>query len=196
MTRLIGLTGGIACGKSAVTDMLQELGAVVVDADELARTVVAPGSEGLSRIVERFGQSILDSEGHLDRAALAAVVFADQTARADLEAITHPLIAQLSRQQIDQASKAQTPLVVYSAPLLFENKLESWLGEVIVVDVDQKTQRQRLLSRDGKSGLERIKAQMPLEEKRARASYLIDNSGSREQTVKRVRELYQKLVEP
>lgn len=192
--RLVGLTGGIASGKSTVAAMLADLGATVVDADQLAREVTAPGSPVLDDIRQHFGRHLVDTDGELDRPALAAIVFADPDKRALLESITHPPVIWLSQQRIAAALASDAPLVVYAIPLLFERGLEQWLGEVIVVDVDEETQRRRLLERDGEAGLSRISSQLPLCEKRKRATYLIDNSGTLEQTRAQVAALWHKLT--
>jgi len=194
VTRLVGLTGGIASGKSAVADLLADHGAVVIDADLLAHEVTAPGSQALAEIAARFGADLVSPAGALDRAALAQIVFADPEARADLERITHPRIRARSQERISAAIADGAPLVVYSAPLFFEAMLETWIPEVIVVDVDPETQRQRLTARDGAEALARIESQLPLEEKRARASYLIDNRGTPAETAAQVAALWQKLV--
>jgi dephospho-CoA kinase len=192
--KLIGLTGGIASGKSTVAAMLAELGATVVDADQLAREVTEPGSPALDEIRTHFGATVFAANGGLDRAALAKVVFTEPDKRVLLESITHPLIIELSKQRIAAAMASGVLLVVYAIPLLFERGLEQWLGEVIVVDVDEATQRQRLLGRDGAAGMDRLGSQLPLSEKRKRATYLIDNAGTREQTRAQVEALWRKLI--
>lgn len=194
MARLVGLTGGIASGKSAVAQLLTELGAVVIDADQLAHEVTAAGSSALAEIRLQFGDAVFDAGGALDRAKMAAIVFADPAWRVVLESITHPRIAQLSQQRIADAMASGAPLVVYAAPLLYERNLDQWLSEVIVVDIDIATQRQRLLARDGAAGLARIDSQLPLAEKRRRATWIIDNSGTLEQTRAQVTALWRELL--
>ncbi|MFH1809783.1 MAG: dephospho-CoA kinase [Pseudomonadota bacterium] len=196
MPRIAGLTGGIGSGKSAVARMLAERGATIIDADDLAREVTSAGSPALLVLVARFGPSILNPQQRLDRKHLARIVFQDPVARADLEAITHPRIAELSRQRIERALAGTTPLVVYVAPLLFERGLETWLKPVILVDVDEKTQRQRVIDRDGSEALARISSQMSRVDKRARADHIIDNRGSLEDTRKQVATLWKDLVGP
>jgi len=192
--RLVGLTGGIASGKTAVAQMLTELGAIVIDADQLAHEVTAIGSPALAEVREQFGAAVFGADGELDRAALAAIVFADRAWRVVLESITHPRIAQLSQQRIAEAMARNPRLIVYAAPLLYERGLEQWLTEVIVVDVDISTQRQRLLARDGATALLRIDSQLPLADKRRRATWVIDNSGTLEHTRAQVNTLWRELV--
>jgi len=192
--RLVGLTGGIASGKSAVAALLERRGAVVIDADALAHEVTAPGSPALEEICARFGAELVDADGALDRAALARQVFSDPGARTALEEITHPRIRLLSQARVSAALVSGAPLVVFCAPLFFERGLEAWIPEVIVVDVDQATQRRRLEARDGAESLARIASQLPLAEKRARATWIIDNSGSEEETQGQVEALWTELA--
>ena len=175
--RLIGLTGGIACGKSAVERFLTECGATVIDADQLARAVVAPGSEGLREVIAAFGPDLLLPSGALDRTAL----FADAEARARLNAILHPRIAAASQQAIAAAFAAGAPLIVYSAALLVEGGTHRGFDGLLVVTCSPALQRARLATRDGLSPDEvdqRLAAQMPLADKEAAATWLIHNDGS------------------
>lgn len=179
---MIGLTGGIASGKSAVAALLRQRGAAVVDADELARRVVAPGQPALAELVVRFGPEILLADGQLDRKKLGSIVFADAAARADLDRITHPRIAQLSQQEIAAAAAAGASLVFYEAALLIENGLHRTLDGVLLVAAPLEVQRQRLMQRDGLSreaANARIAAQLPLAAKREAATWIIDNRGDR-----------------
>jgi len=179
--RLIGLTGGIACGKSAVERFLTDCGATVIDADQLARAVVAPGSDGLREVVTAFGSHLLLDTGALDRTALGALVFADAEARAQLNAILHPRIAAASQQAIAAAFAAGAPLIVYSAALLVEGGTHRGFDGLLVVTCSPALQRARLASRDGLSQEEidqRLAAQMPLAEKAAAATWLLHNDGS------------------
>lgn len=178
--QLIGLTGGIASGKSTISRWLREAGIPVVDADELAREVVAPGTPGLQSVVRHFGEGILTPEGCLDRAALGALVFDDEVARLALNRIVHPRIAELARERLDTLARAGHTVVVYEAPLLFENRLEDSMDATILVAVPEEIQIQRLMVRDGlehSAAQARVQAQMPLREKRARATRVIDNAG-------------------
>ncbi len=194
---VIGLTGGIAAGKSLVATMLAELGAQVVDADELAREVVAPGSEALARIVARFGEEVLDPAGALDRARLAALAFADDQARGALEAITHPAIATLSCQRIAEHQAGGAPLTVYEAALLVETGRHRELGPLVVVVADEAQRIERLMARDalGREAAEqRLAAQVSQQRKAELADHVIDNSGSIEQTRAQVERLYRLLI--
>ncbi len=179
--RVIGLTGGIATGKSTVARLLAGYGAVIIDADTAARAVVEPGAPALAEIVERFGASVLGTDGRLDRAALAAIVFADADARRALEAITHPRIRERMAAAIADAVAAGAALIVVDIPLFFESGREVDFPEVMVVWVDEATQRVRLADRDGLDAgavASRIGAQLPIDAKRDRATWVIDNSGS------------------
>lgn len=194
---ILGITGGIATGKSSVARMFGDCGAVVVSADDLSRQAVAPGSATLAALTDRFGRQILDASGALDRTALAALVFSDSAARADLNRITHPAIARLADEKLHALSSAGHPLIVYEAPLLFEASAESRVDQVLVVTVDPDIQLDRLIKRDGLSrgeALARIEAQMPLFEKISRADYVIDNSGSIDETKDLVKKMYQHLI--
>ena len=189
---VLGLTGGIACGKSTVAGIFRELGAAVVSADLLAREIVRPGSVALAEIAAYFGDWVLDETGNLDRRGMAELIFADARARADLNRITHPAIARLATREFRKHQKAGARLIVYDAPLLFEAKAEKQVDKVVVVTVHRAQQVARLMSRDGigrPQALARLEAQMPQNEKAARADYLIDNSGSVEETRRQVREL-------
>jgi dephospho-CoA kinase len=195
--RLIGLTGGIATGKSTVAGMLALRGAFVVDADLLAREVVEPGEPALTEIAAEFGPGVLDTAGHLDRAALGEVVFADPQRRRRLEAITHPRITALMQQRIAAGLQSDAPLVVVDIPLLFENRRDSWMEGVLLVYADAETQRRRMVERDGFSDEEarrRIAAQMPVDEKRHMATWIIDNGGSVADTERQVEEWWQHEV--
>lgn len=179
-TPLIGLTGGIACGKSAVSERLQARGAVIVDADRIAREVLIPGSEGLRRVVARWGVSLLNDKGGLNRAVLGEIVFSDPEERIALEEITHPLIASESARQIEEALSGSPPLVVYDAALLIEAGRAERFRPLVVVTTSSSVQLDRIMRRDHLSEEEaqaRVSAQLPLSEKASLADYLIDNSG-------------------
>jgi dephospho-CoA kinase len=194
---ILGVTGGIACGKSTVVQRLRNLGAAVVSADELAREVVAPGTVTLQALVERFGKNILASDGSLDRAKLAVRIFASDEERAILESITHPAIKALAEERLQSLAKTGINLIVYEAPLLFEAEAEKRVDAVVVVAVNEGQQLARLMARDRLSEKEaraRIAAQMPLAEKVARADYVIDNSGSVEETAIQVGDLFNRLT--
>ena len=192
---ILGVTGGIAAGKSSVTAFFRKLGAEVVSADDLAREVVGPGSPVLERIVEHFGPQVLRPDGGLDRQALGARIFGDSDARGDLNRIIHPAIAQLAQARLGEAA-ARSSVVVYEAPLLFEAGAEGRVDAVLVVTVSQSVQLRRLMERDGLSESEarvRIEAQMSQDEKVARADFVIDNSGEKQATEEAVRRLYAAL---
>lgn len=194
---ILGVTGGIAAGKSLVVETFRSLGALVVSADDLAREAVRPGSQTLRRLVGQFGPAILQPDGFLDRKRLAELVFADPLARAALNRITHPAIAALAGQRLRELSRLGGRLVVYEAPLLFEAGAEKRVDAVLVVRIDERLQLERLMRRDGLSEAQaraRMAAQMPQVEKAARADYVIDNSGSPAATVEQVRSLFHRLA--
>jgi dephospho-CoA kinase len=193
---VIGLTGGIASGKSTVASMLRELGATVIDADEAARAVVEPGTPGLRTVVEAFGPEVLDGD-RLDRARLGQLVFRDQAARKKLEAITHPLVRAWMAERQREAAERGEARVVLDIPLLFENGLDAAMKAVIVVYAPEELQVERLVDRNGLAEDEarrRLAAQLPIEEKRARATYVIDNSGSLEDTRAQTEKLWRELA--
>jgi dephospho-CoA kinase len=187
--RVIGLTGGIATGKSTVAGMLAARGAVVIDADLLAREAIAPGQPGFDEVLARFGREIVDDSGAVDRAALGAIVFADPAARAELEAITHPRIGALMQARLRDALASPAPLAVADIPLLFENGRDAAFPQTLLVYAPAEVQLQRLRERDGldsQAARQRLDAQMPIDEKRARATWVIDNGGSVDDTTAQV----------
>ena len=188
--RLIGLTGGIATGKSTVAAMLERLGATVIDADALAREVVEPGRPAHEAVVRRFGESILQADGSLDRARLGALVFEDAAARRDLERITHSRIGELMQERIADAFARDAPVVVVDIPLLYEAAREDMFEGVLLVYAPRDVQVRRMRERNGFSASEaeqRLAAQMPIDEKRGRATWIIDNSGALRDTERQVR---------
>jgi dephospho-CoA kinase len=194
--KLLGLTGGIGSGKSMVASMFTQLGADIIDADQLAREVVEPGQPALEEIATAFGKDILLPDGRLNRGKLARIIFADPVARGTLNAITHPRIRERMDAEIT-ARRARAGVLVVDIPLLYENDRTRAVETVIVVWVDPKTQLRRLQERDGLSveeARQRIAAQMPLDEKRARADVVIDNSGSRENTRRQVEAVYRRYA--
>lgn len=189
---VVGLTGGIASGKSTVAEMIGRRGIAVVDADLLAREVVAPGSDGLAEISERFGEAVVRDDGSLDRKKLGAIVFADADARADLNRITHPRIAAASQRELAALAAAGEELAIYEAALIVENGIHRGLDALIVVAVDEDVQVARLTTRDGideEAARARITAQLPLADKVAAADYVVDNSGALAETERRVDEV-------
>lgn len=180
--KVFGLTGGIGSGKSLVASLLRERGVPVVDADELAREAVAPGSEGLTQVLAAFGTEMQGSDGQLDRKRLAALVFADETARKRLNSLTHPQVRRLSQERFAELDRQGVPLAGYDVPLLFEVGLDAVLRPVVLVAASVETQVERIVARDGLSVAEaraRIAAQLPLAEKRKRADYVLENDGTR-----------------
>lgn len=193
----IGLTGGIACGKSTVAAMLAARGAMIIDADRIAREIVLPGSPVLAQVAERFGHAVLLPDGSLDRKRLGSIVFGDDRARKDLEALLHPPIRAEMRERKERYEAEQPDkLVVLDIPLLYESKLEWLVSRVMVVYCPREVQLQRLISRDGliaEQAETRLNAQLPIEEKRLKADIVIDNSGSLEQTERQVDEFWSSL---
>jgi dephospho-CoA kinase len=181
--RVIGLTGGIASGKSTVAEMIARHGIPVIDADQLARDAVQPGSSVLRRIVEFFGAKVLNDDGFLDRAALAEKIFSDPLARKNLESILHPAIKELAEKRLEELRLKMTPVVLYVAPLLVEAGITDRVDEVWVVYADRDTQLERIQQRDSVSledAEKRLAAQMPMVEKAAYGRIVIDNSGDLE----------------
>ena len=190
--RVLGLTGGIGSGKSMVTQMFAQLGAAVIDADQLAREVVEPGQPALQEIAATFGPDVLLPDGRLDRPKLAQIIFANPVERGKLDAITHPRIRRRMEQLI-KARRSGPGVLIVDIPLLYENKRTSSVEKVIVVWVDPQTQLRRIQDRDGlsaQSAHQRVAAQMPLDAKRARADHVIDNSGSRDDTQHQFEAIY------
>jgi dephospho-CoA kinase len=178
---LFGLTGGIASGKSTAAARFRARGVPVIDADELAREVVAPGSEGLRAAVEAFGAGVLTADGGLDRKAVARIVFADLAARKRLEGITHPRITRLSIERAAALGEQGEPLACYEAALIVENGVADAFRPLVVVACSEELQIARVQSRDGATADEaraRIRAQKPLAEKVALADFVIDTSGT------------------
>ena len=192
---LVGLTGGIGSGKSTVARLLEERGAVVFDADVLARDAVAPGTQGHEAVVERFGADVLAPGGELDREALAEIVFADPAARRDLEAIVHPEVRRLFAEGCDRYRDSDA-VVVFGAPLLVETGMNSAFDLLIVVAAPVETQLERLLRDRGmaeEQARARIAAQAPLQEKVAVADVVIDNDDTLQALERRVDEVWAEL---
>ncbi len=189
----IGLTGGIASGKSTVAEMFSELGVPIIDTDLIAREVVAPGEPALVEIAERFGERMIDAGGNLDRGAMRELIFSDDSAREDLEAILHPRIGAETRRQADAAGGDYQLIVV---PLLTGSPLRDFVDRVLVVDCDEETQVRRLLERDTESveQAQRILAAQASRDERLKiANDVIINQGSLEQTrtaVSRLHRIY------
>jgi dephospho-CoA kinase len=194
---LVGLTGGIATGKSSVAEILKSLGCVVLDADTLAREVVEPGRPALEAIAREFGREVLRADGTLDRKRLGAVVFAQPERRRRLEAITHPAIRERFVARLAELeAQGFAGLVVWDAPVMIESGGHRQMDRLVVVVTDEATQRERAIARDGdRADVERrIASQMPLGDKARLADYVIDNSGDRAATEARTREVHRALL--
>lgn len=190
----VGLTGGIASGKSLVADELAARGAVIIDADLLAREVVEPGTPGLTAIVERFGAEVT-TDGRLDRAALARIVFSDDSARRDLEAIVHPAVRRRAAEL--EAEAPSDAVVVHVIPLLVETGQQDAFDVVLVVDVDRETQLRRLRERDRVTTAEaaaRLAAQASRDQRLAASDVVIDNSADVTELRKQIEEIWLNLT--
>lgn len=197
MKPVVGLTGGIACGKTTVAKMFGDLGIPVIDADNLSREVVEPGTLGLARIVEEFGEEVLDTNGRLDRKRLGDIVFDDERARATLNGILHPLIGAAGAQHIADLQDDAAPYIVYEAALLVETGSYEAFSGLVVVGADEAVQKARLVERDGFTSEEadtRIASQLPLAEKTAVADYVVINDGDLATTRSQVAAVHEKLV--
>lgn len=192
-----GLTGGIACGKSTVAAMFRAHGVGVVDADQLAREVVLPGTPALAAIVEAFGSDVLDADGSLLRKKLGERVFGKPEALATLNAITHPRIAALGMRRLMELQQSDAPYLLYEAAILVEQGMQRSFAGLIVVYVAPEVQLARLMARDGAGEADaraRIASQIPLEQKIAMADWTIDNGGTEEQTRAAVDALHTQLL--
>jgi dephospho-CoA kinase len=194
--RRVGLTGGIATGKSYVRSRFEALGVPAIDADVLAREAVAPGSDGLAAVVKRFGPGVLDPSGALDRRTLAAIVFNDPEARRELEGIIHPFVRTRTDAWFRNLDPLRHPLAVADIPLLFETGGEGACDAVIVTACDPEEQVRRIVARDHVTETEarqRVAAQLPIEEKVRRADYVIRTDGTHEETDQQVREIFNRV---
>ncbi len=194
---LIGLTGGVATGKSTVAKMFKQCGAVVIDADELAREVVQPGKPAWRDILRQFGKIILNADRTINRQTLGQIVFGDRMKLRRLERIIHPRVArEQSRLTREAAHRNPRAVVVYDVPLLIEAGIDNRVDQIIVVTADQETQIARLRKRNGLSraeALRRIKSQLPLAMKRRRADYLLDGTVPKNRLHRLVRQIFQQL---
>jgi dephospho-CoA kinase len=194
--KVVGLTGGIGSGKSTVVRMFGELGAHWVDADDVAREVVEPGTPALARIAEHFGQEILQADGSLDRARLREIVFREPAQREWLEALLHPVIREELVRQL-HPERYSLPYVLLVSPLLLETDQHALVDQVLVVDVPVEIQIDRTMERDDnpRDQVERIiAAQMPRQERLQKADYVIDNNRPQDEVATQVRELHEQLV--
>ena len=194
---IAGLTGGIASGKSTVCGFLRDAGARIVDADKIARAVVRQGTPAYDEICSYFGGTILQPDGGIDRERLGDIIFNDPEKKARLDAIVHPRVFEQSAHMIDRiAVQAPDAVIILDVPLLLEAGMEKDLAEVIVVYVPETLQLKRLMKRDGigeKAAMARIRSQMPIEEKRRRATIVIDNSGAMETTQRSALAVFKRL---
>lgn len=196
--RVIGLTGGIASGKSSVARFFQDRGICVIDADQLARIAVEPGSFGLKQIIVAFGNGVLDDSGCLDRKLIASEVFSDPAKRTLLEGILHPEIKRLAEEQIAIAATNGHKVVIYMAPLLIEAGAMDRVDELWVVTVRPEVQLGRLMRRDSidrESAQRIIDSQMPLSKKESYGSIVIENSGTPEETAKQLTMIWKQELE-
>lgn len=194
----IGLTGGIASGKSTVSKMLAELGAVIVDTDKLAREVVVAGSAAMAAIRRRFGPEVVDEAGTLRRDVLGKIIFFDSQAREWLERLLHPLIRERAEAMARRAEAAGEPAVVFDVPLLYESGWNENVDRVWIVFVKPETQRRRLADRDGLDESEisaRLASQLPIEEKASRADVVIGNEGDLLETFRQVESAWREVLE-
>jgi dephospho-CoA kinase len=194
--KLVGLTGGVGSGKSTVAEMLRELGAEVIDADEAAHAAYEPGSPGFKAVVREFGKSYV-TDGRIDRDRLGELVFNDADARRRLNAIVHPLVREWMAQRTAEAVERGASVVVQDVPLLFENSLERFFSSVVLVYVPEEVQVERLVSGRGFTKYRAramIAAQMPIEAKRGRAHHVINNSGTKDKTRAQVEAVWRQLV--
>ena len=196
--KIIGLTGGIACGKSTVSKVLRTLGAAIIDADALAHELAQPYQPIFNVYVERFGREVVTVDGTLDRAAVARRVFADPVVRAEVDAVTHPLIRTAAEERLRAAELEQKRAAVLDVPLLFEAGWDTLADETWVVALPEEEQMARLLARDKtmceSDARARIAAQMPLREKCARADVVIDNSGTKEEVREYIGKLWKERI--
>lgn len=206
MAKVIGLSGGIGTGKSSVSRLFAALGAVVVDADAIVHELQAPGAPMVDAIAAEFGPEVIDSEGALDRAALGAIVFRDASARLRLGKIVHPGVGIAMAERMAQAQRDGAVLIVLDIPLLFEGRKANSGGAsalpfdvTILVYAPEAAQIERQMSRDGcdrDEALRRIRSQLPIEDKKAMADVIVDNSGDLAETERQVRELFDRFTAP
>lgn len=195
MALIIGLTGGIASGKSTVSNMLSDRGFTIVDADLAARVVVEPGEEAYGMVISAFGKEILAENGSINREKLGSIIFHDEEKRKLLNGIVHPAVREKMNDWKEDALAAGKNTIIYDIPLLFESKLTHLVNRSIVVMVDEKVQLQRLLARNKLTEMEakaRIASQLPLRDKIGLADAVIDNNGSLDETEQQVDQLIKK----
>lgn len=195
--KVIGLTGGIACGKSTASAYLKELGACIVDTDGISRATTKKGGKGYYAVLEHFGRDLLLENGEIDRRKLGGIVFTDETKRQELNALIHPIVIEESKEQMQAARDAGYKVCILDVPLLFESGMETLCDETWLVYVPREEQIRRINERDGleeKAAAARIDSQMPLEEKMRRADRAIDTSGTIEETQAKLKTLWEESV--
>jgi dephospho-CoA kinase len=196
---LVGLTGGIASGKSLVSKILKDLGAYLIDADKIAHQVIQPRRPAYQEILKQFGKSILRKDGTIDRSRLGKLVFADPAKRANLEKIIHPRVFAIEEARRKQISKKDPrAVIIFDAPLLIETHAHEWMDRVILVYADRKTQLKRLMDRDHldtKEAKRRISAQLSNREKKKVADFIIDGSRSTKEVAEQTKTIFEKLRE-
>ncbi len=196
----VGLTGGIACGKSFVSELIAKKGALIVDLDQVAREIVQPGTAAWSDIISVFGSDIVDKKGNIKRKELGQVVFNDERLRQKLNDITHGRIIKHVQKEMDKFynnPKNRGKALIIVAPLLIESGMDKMVDKIIVIICKEEIQKRRLMLRDKiteEDSIKRIKAQLPLEEKAMYADFIIDNSYSPENTSKEVNEIWDRLM--
>jgi len=193
---IIGLTGGIASGKTTVSKILKQMGIKVISADDIAHKKIKKGEKGWRRVIDEFGEEILQDDGEIDRKKLGKIVFNNQQQRKKLEQLTHPLIITEIKEKINKHNKSEEHLVI-EAPLLYETGLEDNMDQIWVVYVDRKTQIERLMKRNNftqKEAEQRIDSQLSLEQKKQKADIVIDNRGRKEDLKNKVKKFWEKEV--
>ena len=200
MALIIGLTGGIVSGKSTVASMFKDLGAKIVDADKLGHSVILPNKPAWKKIIKIFGKDILQNDLTIDRKKLGKIVFTNQTLLKKLNEITHPEITKMIKKEIDSAKNNthnQEKVLIIDAALIYEAKIDRFMDKIIVVYIDKDEQIKRLIKRNNLSkdeALQRVRSQIPMEEKAKIADYVIDNSSSLDKTKEQVEKIWQELM--
>lgn len=196
--KMIGLTGGIATGKSIVASVFREMGAIILDADVIARLVVLPHQPAWKDIVEFFGPQVVNEDQSLDRAKIGEIVYNNPNSLKELNRFTHPRIMQYYKDELRRIKTEQPDaIVILEVPLLYETNMDKLCQQVVVVYVDRETQIQRLMKRDNMSyadAVKRVDAQMPMDEKVRRADFVIDNRGSMEETKEKATKYYNEIL--